>query len=236
MEGSVRLVSWNILQGGGRRLAGILDAIEEWSPDIITLQEMRGRNLEKVADRLKKLGLTFSYLSVGESDTENGIFIAARTSIDAGDFIQDRTGICHILETEVAGLTLLPVHFPQKAAQVPLFEAVAQDSGSLLELNAVLIGDLNCGIPFEDSTAKTFANTNHFQACKDAGWIDAYRQLCGATARDFSWVSPRTGRGFRYDHALVSPSLSPRLAAIRYDHLVREKGLSDHSALLLDLA
>lgn len=232
----MRLVSWNILQGGGRRLAGILDAIEVWSPDILTLQEMRGRNLGEVRDRLKKIGLEFSYLSTADSDTQNGIFVAARTSIDVGDFIQDRAGICHVLEAEVAGLTLLPVHFPQKKAQIPLFDALAQDSDSLLGLDAVLIGDLNCGIPFEDSTAKTFANARHFQACKDAGWIDAYRHINGAAARDFSWVNPRTGRGFRYDHALVSPSLLPRLSTMAYDHSVREIGLSDHSALILNLA
>lgn len=232
----MRLASWNILQGGGSRLTGILDAIEGWAPDIVTLQEMRGRHVNNVRDRLTKAGLGFSYMSTADSDTQNGLFIAARSPIDAGDFIPDRTGICHMLESEIAGLTLLPVHFPQKAAQVPLFETLLQDSDSLLGLDAVVIGDLNCGLPFEDSTAKTFANARHFQACKDAGWIDAYRQANGASARDYSWISPRSGRGFRYDHALISPSLSPRLSAVRYDHRVREMGLSDHSALLLDLA
>lgn len=232
----MKLVSWNILQGGGRRLGGILDKIDQWSPDIITLQEMRGRNLGEVRERLAKSGLEHSYMSACKTDTEHGIFVAARTSIDAGDFMQDRTGVCHILEAEVAGLTLLPVHFPQKKAQVPLFDALAQDSDSLLGLDSVLIGDLNCGIPFEDSTAKTFANARYFQACKDAGWIDAYRHVHGAVARDFSWISPRTGRGFRYDHALVSPSLLPRLSTVTYDHSVREIGLSDHSALVLNLS
>jgi len=231
----VRLVSWNILHGGGRRLSGILGAITGWAPDIITLQEMRSRNLAAVRERLSKAGLKFSYMSTSETDTQNGIFIAARTPIDAGDFIENRTGICQILEAEVAGLTLLPVHFPQKAAQVPLFEAISKDSDSLLERDAVLIGDLNCGIPFEDSTDKTFTNARYFEACKDAGWIDAYRHLNGKSARDFSWISPRTGRGFRYDHALVSPSMKTHLLAASYDHGVRETGLSDHSAMILDL-
>ena len=230
----MRIVSWNILQGGGRRLEGILEAIGRWAPDVITLQEVRARHLEQITQHLSKIGLGFHYLSDHATDTENCILIAARDPLEAGDFIQEREGQCHILEANVADLTVLPLHFPQKAAQVPLFEAVLQDTASLLDLPAILIGDLNCGIPFEDSTAKTFANTKYFQALKEAGWVDAFRQHQGCDAREFSWVSPRTGREFRYDHVLIGPALVPRLNSVTYDHEVRETGLSDHSALIVD--
>jgi len=169
----LRLVSWNILQGGGRRLASVLEAISGWSPDIVTLQEVRGRHVDAIASHLSGIGLRHHYLSDAESDTQNGILIAARDQVEAGDFIEDRDGLCHILEAEVSGMILLPVHFPQKAAQVPLFEALARD--------------------------------------------------------------PRTGRGFRYDHTLASPSISSRVQSVFYDHSVRNNGFSDHSALIVDL-
>jgi len=123
----LRLVSWNILQGGGRRLASVLEAISGWSPDIVTLQEVRGRHVDAIASHLSGIGLRHHYLSDAESDTQNGILIAARDQVEAGDFIEDRDGLCHILEAEVSGMILLPVHFPQKAAQVPLFEALARE-------------------------------------------------------------------------------------------------------------
>ena len=231
----MRLVSWNILQGGGRRLADILDALSGWNCDLVTLQEVRSSHVAEIADHLAGLGLRHSYMSSVGSKSENGIFLAARDPIDGGDFIQDRSGLCHILEAEVSGMSLLPVHFPQKAAQIPLFEAILQDTESLLSLDALLIGDLNCGIPFEDSTAKTFVNAARFQALKEAGWVDIYRAKNGPDARDYSWISPRSGRGFRYDHALASPSFAKQVDRVFYDHTVRENGLSDHSALLVDL-
>jgi len=52
--------------------------------------------------------------------------------------------------------------------------------------------------------------------------------------REFSWYSTR-GNGFRIDHAFLSPVLAGRAGAIRYSHDERTSGLSDHSALLLDL-
>jgi exonuclease III len=214
---------------------GILEAVTQWAPDIITLQEVRARHVSKITDHLAEMGLEFSYMSDHASDTENGIFIAARDPIEAGHFMEDQDGLCHILEAEVAGLTLLPAHFPQKAAQVPLFDALLTDTVSLLGLKSVLIGDLNCGVPFEDSMTKTFSNAKYFQALKEAGWVDAYRKIHGAKARDYSWVSPRTDRGFRYDHALVSPAVATQVSAVRYDHDMRTSGLSDHSALIVDI-
>ncbi len=37
----MKLLSWNILHGGGQRAQDILDTIEKEQPDIVTLQEFR---------------------------------------------------------------------------------------------------------------------------------------------------------------------------------------------------
>lgn len=44
------------------------------------------------------------------------------------------------------------------------------------------------------------------------------------------------GRGFRIDHAFASAQLATRARGCWSDHTVRELGLSDHSALVVDLA
>jgi exonuclease III len=232
----VKVVSWNILQGGGKRLDDICHTLCDWRPDIVTLQEARRSSVEQLNDSLASCGLTHHFLSDTESASENTLYIASREPLDAGDFQVDRSGPCHILEAETMGLTLLPVHFPQKALQIPLFEAVLADTPSLLERQCLLLGDMNCGIPFQDSTDKTFVNTRYFQALKQAGWNDLYRQCHGEKAQDFSWISPRTGRGFRYDHAMASASLAQATSHCQYVHEVREKGLSDHSALIVDVS
>jgi exonuclease III len=64
--------------------------------------------------------------------------------------------------------------------------------------------------------------------------VDAWRARNGK-AREFSWISPRSGHGFRYDHALLSPPLNQQVRAVRYLHQLREEGLSDHSGLVLEL-
>jgi exonuclease III len=44
------------------------------------------------------------------------------------------------------------------------------------------------------------------------------------------------GRGFRIDHAFASAKLATRARGCWYDHTVRERRLSDHSALVVELA
>ncbi len=234
-RGVTRILSWNILQGGGRRTEAILQHLTHWSPDIVTLQEFRsGASGQRIAGHLHQLGLQHQFTPETADHAENTILLAARRPFAAGEFMAERSGPCHILEADLAGITLLPVHFPQKAAQVPLFNALLQDSESLLGIASLIIGDLNCGIPFVDSSAKTFTNSRYFQALQEHGWVDLYRQAHGTEAREFTWISPRTQRGFRYDHALASPALARRIKRLSYDHQPREAGHSDHSALLVD--
>ena len=37
----MRIVSWNIRAGGGRRIARIADQIARWAPDVVALSEFR---------------------------------------------------------------------------------------------------------------------------------------------------------------------------------------------------
>ncbi len=38
----MRIVSWNIRAGGGKRIEGIADQLRRWRPDIVALSEFRG--------------------------------------------------------------------------------------------------------------------------------------------------------------------------------------------------
>lgn len=229
----IRALSWNILQGGGRRTDEIVSYFEGVRADIIVLQEFRdGPNGDQIRAALKGLGLTHQFMAEADKTGGNTLFVAARFAFDAGDFMADRTGPCHIIEAAFLEmpLVLLNIHFPQKAAQKPLFSQLDQDTPSLLEAPVLMLGDMNCGIPFEDSDTKTFQNTGRFQALLEAGWVDLWRRD-NPEAKAFSWISPRTGNGFRYDHAFASSKLD--VMSVDYDHTVREGGLSDHSALMV---
>jgi exonuclease III len=64
--------------------------------------------------------------------------------------------------------------------------------------------------------------------------VDAYRTLHGYAREDFSWYLKRGSRriGRRFDHVFCSPGCAD--SRCEYLHDVRDRGLSDHSALQLD--
>jgi len=224
----MKILSWNILHGGGRRMEAILTAIAGHKPDILTLQEVRrGAHEDRLIAGLQEQGFSQIHLPETKDAKENTILVAAREPFDAETFAGDAP--VHVLRARFENLTLYPLHFPQKRAQVPLFH-------TLLDLAvddaALLIGDLNCGIPFEDSETKTFANTHLFQQLLVQGWRDAWRSR-HPDAREFTWVSAKRQNGFRYDHALSTPTLDKQISSVAYDHHPRLAGVSDHSILNL---
>jgi len=234
----MRILSWNILHGGGSRWRQILEVIEGHRPDLVTLQEFRpAGDQDELLKGLGGLGLAHQFVSPTGAPRANGLMIAARLPFDARPFPSGSTGTVHCIQAELergpyAALDLIAVHFPQKEAQVPLFDALLDLPAGFRRGAALLVGDFNCGIPFEDSDTRTFYATHLFQQLLRQGWVDAWRSR-HRRAREFSWVSHR-GNGFRYDHALASPALDRRILSVSYDHEVRDSGCSDHSALLVD--
>ncbi len=53
--------------------------------------------------------------------------------------------------------------------------------------------------------------------------------------REFSWFS-HEGRGVRIDHVLASAGLIGRVRGARYEHGVRESGVSDHAAIVVEIS
>ena len=234
----MKLLSWNILQGGGRRASGVVKTITDHAPDIVTLQEFRrGAAQDEIITGLKNAGMKFIYIPETSSPKEHTIVLASKYGFDAGPFLPKPHSPLHMLEAYFSAdalgfeLSLIAVHFPQKKAQIPLFNALKEDSSSLLKTNAMIIGDMNCGVPLIDSDSKSFYATNYYQDLLHSGWIDAWRARHTAE-REFTWVSPRTGNRFRYDQILVSKQMDERLRSVTYDHKPRAERFSDHSLLI----
>lgn len=242
----MKLLSWNILQGGGRRAEDIAKVLVNHAPDIITLQEFRDSSDKRggkddIMGALKKLGHKFVHIPETSGPHEHTILISSRFGFDAGPFLPEPVSPLPMLEAyfgaEALGFefSLIAIHFPQKKAQVPLFEALKNDSESLLKTDALIIGDMNCGIPYVDSDSKTFASTQYYQDLLHAGWIDSWRAR-HPDAREFTWISPRTGNRFRYDQIMATPAFDARIKSVVYDHKPREAEprLSDHSLFVVE--
>lgn len=71
------------------------------------------------------------------------------------------------------------------------------------------------------------------ECIESAGFIDAWRARY-PERREFSWYNHR-GNGFRLDHAFCSAGLFASVRNVYYSHDERTRGISDHSAMIVDL-
>ena len=65
------------------------------------------------------------------------------------------------------------------------------------------------------------------------GYIDAY-MYCNHGKQEYSWIG-RTNDGYRYDYGFASADLKDSISGCKYIHDTRENGLTDHSAIVMEL-
>jgi exodeoxyribonuclease III len=238
----MRILSWNIRQGGGARLPRIVDAIARHHPDIVIVNETRARTEPQLIESLGAIGLSFS-VSSAPTGTEYGLVVAGRVQIEADVWREPipKKLLPHgILEVSIpsAKLTIGAVYGPMLSpAHDPYWRALARRARQRLPERYLLIGDFNSGESFVDTERYKFKRADLFLALKSLGFVDAWRAEHG-DKREYTWYSFGKGNvrvnGFRLDHALASPSFAAGVAACRYSHDERDERLSDHSVLLLD--
>ena len=66
------------------------------------------------------------------------------------------------------------------------------------------------------------------------GFVDSFR-LLHPNINEYSWVG-RTNDGYRYDHCFVSKDIQDKIVNCSYVHETRKIPLTDHSAMVLELA
>jgi len=116
---------------------------------------------------------------------------------------------------------------------VPYWEALIAALAAEAAGPALAIGDFNTCRAYVDEPGAIDVCAHFMDGIEAIGFCDLWRRRY-PDGREFSWYSTR-GNGFRIDHAFLSPALTRRAGEIRYSHDERLGGLSDHSALILDL-
>ena len=231
----MRILAWNIRQGGGSRLSRIVAALAAHDADVLVLSEYRGGD-SGARLRATLCGAGYSHASAAMPPPGgNGVLIAARQPFDDGGPL-DGAGPepCRIVRAYFGPLRLYGVYMPNLLKKVPYWEAlVAALAAEPLMAEAVAIGDFNTCRAYVDEPGAIDPCAHFLDAVAAIGFCDLWRQRY-PEGREFSWYSTR-GNGFRIDHAFLSPALAGRAGAIRYSHDERLSGLSDHSPLILDL-
>jgi exodeoxyribonuclease III len=228
----MKLISWNIRQGGGKRTGAIMDEIQQSDCDAVVLTEFRvGKTGEELRSGLTSLG--FKYMATPEvAPRINSVLFAAKKPFE----IIPTQGVSEtdqhrVLLVKWCGINLAALYFAQNKAKASLFEFLLSLPAVFIDERSMLVGDFNTGKHKLDETNSTFYVAEYMDKLEEAGWVDAWRGFHGQK-REFSWFS-NIGNGFRIDHVFASPKCNEDICSVDYEHGVRERGLSDHSQIVI---
>jgi len=254
----MRIATFNV-NGVNGRLPVLLRWLEETSPDIVCLQELKSSTFPVGAIRAA------GYEGIWQGQKSwNGVAILTRGK----PLVETRRALpgddddlnSRYIEAAVDGLLIgclyvpngNPVKSEKFGFKLSWFERLIGHAAGLLQTGApiVLAGDYNV-MPTELDVYKPerWVNDALFRAeVRDAfrrltaqGWTDALRTLhLGEriyTFWDYFRNAYARDAGLRIDHLLLSPSVAARLKAAGVDRDVRgwEKA-SDHAPVWIDLA
>ncbi len=229
----MRLITMNIRHGGGRRIPRIMRFIASLSPDTVVLTEYRANDKGiSMGEGLRAQGYPWQAASSVEAK-QNSVYIASKHPfVVAASDATPKFESHRVLHAQFAGFDIVGVYFPQKEAKRPVFNHLRTNLLPRIGAAGVMIGDFNTGKPFEDEAGKTFSCADCFCELLASGLIDSWRKR-NARAREFTWFS-HVGNGFRVDHALCTQGFDSRIQSIDYLHDCRQRGMTDHSALLVE--
>lgn len=246
----MRLLSWNIQHGGGKRLARIADAIVSHRPDAVALTEFRTAPGVALIEAFKDRGYWYAE-STNPAAGDNGVAVISRTPIvrKPSSFVPAENlvqwldvelpehgfglGVMHILCSMPGSKDRVPGE-----AKIRFWNAVLEAAEARLHEPFLFVGDWNTGAHRVDEKGKTFVCADHFGKLSAMGWTDLWRRHNPGNT-EFTWYSKFKGgaraNGFRLDHAFATPSLLTRVGACRYSHAERDAAASDHSLMVVDL-
>jgi exonuclease III len=246
----MRIVSWNIRAGGGRRILEIGRQLQQWQPDIVALVEFRATlPSEQLARFLVEAGLVHQLTTAAkERPAANALLLASRFPLkqiwlQSAPLETTRWLLAQIAATPSFAVGVMHIPNYISGRKHPFHEAVLAVVNQWLLGPGLLIGDTNSGLPGLDEETKVFGRKEEswFQSLAAQGWIDIFRRLKGEE-RVYTWYSPNGGNGFRLDQAFVNKHLVQYVADVRYEWgkselaLNRRDALSDHAALIVDFA
>jgi exonuclease III len=225
----IKILSWNIRQGGGSRIAKIISTIRKSEAQIITLNEFRNnKSGTRLRTELLNLGYRHQMVTNANADT-NSVIIASIFPFDSKLFPHsDPNYSQNIACASFDAFDVYGVYFPHKKKH-RLFGFLQEHLP--YQPPSIITGDFNSGINGIDQKGQSFWYESEFKSLSTIGYQDAFRHKNGSI-EEYSWYSHH-GNGFRYDHTFVHEDLLPIVKNCFYTHDLRQEGISDHSAMYL---
>lgn len=231
----MKVLVWNIQQGGGLRKARIAKQIQLHDPHVILLLEFIPADDGAFPKLFRDTGWPHSICTQPQG-RDYSICVMSKTGIatrSSGLGTLDQSGLWLEVILVDHELSLGVVHVPTTDNRKrPYCDALVEFGRLRQDESVLLVGDFNTGVHPIDGDLQSLGCVNRFVALQELGFTDAWRHFNG-DRREFSLF--RRGKGFRIDHALVSPAALPRVTGCYYSHNEREQGMSDHSALIVEI-
>lgn len=254
----MRLLTWNIQGGGGRRIPSIVGEIAQLQPDVVGLTEVTFGNLEALRLSLVHRGFEHIATTCSPGNT-NSVLVASKLPFKVLDepISQDQERWLAI-ELEGSNIKALCIHIPGgtdnkfgadgvgisgKKRKELMWDQVIRFARQHSEDKTILLGDFNTGLP-EDAQGTPFVLSDYMRVLRLEKYVDTWRHL-NPHAREFTWYTKRKNKGtgvsedyngFRLDYVFVSPALRNEIVDARHLHEVRTNKISDHAIVLADLS
>ena len=224
----MKLLSLNIRQGGGTRIASISDYLVTQDRDAVVISEFRCNAVgHKLIATLRQAG--YSHFHHTNTEPRQNTVMVATKLPSTPIAITGCTNDWSLVGVAWAGIQLVGVYFPQRKDKAGVFDTLEAMASSTL----LAIGDFNTGSNTLDAEGAKFHCADQFVHLANETLTDLWRAHNGQQTQEYSWYS-RASNGFRIDHALAGPQATSRCMASYYDHSTRNT-LTDHSALIVEL-
>tara|TARA_Y100000996_G_scaffold397774_1_gene365161 strand:+ start:77 stop:769 length:693 start_codon:yes stop_codon:yes gene_type:complete len=227
------ITTWNIRQGGGKRIQGIIDFIKiNSNSDVLILTEYRNNLNKEIIEKSLK---DFGYINIITTNSEpriNSILVACKTEFKAEVFNQLKDHRQRVIKIKSPNLSIYGCYFPQKKLKSIIFEFLLNEIKKNDKENIIITGDFNTGKHYLDEKGASFHCSEYIEKLENKGMVDAWRLINGSK-KEYSWYS-NAGNGFRIDHFFISDSIKNKLSNCFYNHAIRENKISDHSSMTLE--
>ena len=187
----MRLLAWNIRQGGGSRLPRIADALKRHDADIVVLSEYRGgQSAPRLCAALRALGYRHATTLV-PPPSRNGVLVAARRPfLDHGAVDMGLPEPYRMISVDFTTFRLIGIYMPNLLAKIPYWEALIATLSSQSANRALAIGDFNTCRAYLDEAGRSTRQRIIWMRSSRLGFA-----TCGGTAIQTAANTPGLARG-----------------------------------------
>jgi exonuclease III len=236
-----RIVSLNVRQGGGKRAQKIVEWLCRQEPDHIVLSEWKYNDagVYFIVSLIRAGYCVHPFCSFDKGKTSSVFFASKNNQHHANPVQSPDFGSKELGFITFPHFSLCVCYFPLGKKKAPFFHACAKLAKDYQGKPFLLLGDLNtgcCSTDKEHGSTKFPCEDLFLDLTQKSHLTDLWRSQHGDATKEWSWRSSKSG--FRIDHAFVNEQFLDKFPQTKctYDHTPREIGLSDHSALILEMA